>query len=67
MVEKLLTAKDVGEQLGIADWHVLELARDGKIRSIRIGYRTIRFAQEEVDRFIKDWQNPKVKNPVFGE
>jgi len=57
-VEKgLLTADEVGKQLGISPRQVLILSREGKLRRLRMGFRTIRFTQEEVNRFIHDWQN----------
>lgn len=57
-VEKgLLTADEVGKQLGISSGQVLVLSREGKLKRLRIGFRTIRFIQEEVDRFIRDEQN----------
>jgi len=64
---KLLTAQEVGQQLGLAGWRVLELAKQNKIRCLRFGYRTIRFTQEEVDRFIRDWQNPAVDSPDWDK
>ena len=57
MEKGLLTADEVGKQLGISPRQVLILSREGKLRRLRMGFRTIRFTQEEVNRFIHDWQN----------
>ena len=53
----LLTADEVGKQLGISSGQVLVLSREGKIKRLRLGFRTVRFAQEEIDRFIREWQD----------
>ena len=67
MERKLLTTKEVADQLGLSPLQVLILARQNKLRCLRISARTIKYTQEEVDRFIEDWQNPNAVVPDFKE
>ena len=50
-VEKLLTAADVAELLGIHKVTVYELARAGRIKRVEIGH-TVRFRPRDVQEFI---------------
>lgn len=52
MTDRLLTSKDVAEQLGVKVSWVEEHARQGDIRSVQLG-RYRRFRQEDVDAFIE--------------
>ncbi len=54
MVKGLLTADEVGRQLSISPGQVLTLSREGKLKRIQMGFRTVRFTQEEIDRFIRE-------------
>lgn len=57
MPEKLLTAKEVGEQLGVSDVQVYNLSNKRLLRYLDIGLGRLkqrRFTQAEVDRYIKD-------------
>jgi len=50
-VEKLLTAADVADLLGIHRVTVYELARAGRIKRVEIGH-TVRFRPRDVQAFI---------------
>ena len=50
-VEKLLTAGDVADVLGIHKMTVYELARAGRIKRVEIGH-TVRFRPRDVQAFI---------------
>jgi excisionase family DNA binding protein len=52
---RLLTVKEVAAILGTSEVYVRQLAREGKLRSVRLspeGYH--RFAPQELERFIAD-------------
>lgn len=50
---KLLTAKQLAEQLQIHPKTVYRLAREGKIELIRIG-RSVRFIEPTEERMVRD-------------
>jgi excisionase family DNA binding protein len=49
---KLLTADDVGGILGRHPRIVLDLARRGELTAVRLGHRTIRFQESDVQDYI---------------
>jgi excisionase family DNA binding protein len=49
---KLLTADDVGKILGRHPRTVTNLARDGQLRAIRLGHRSVRFDPVDVQAYI---------------
>jgi len=52
---ELLTADDVAKLLKYPDRHsVYKLKREGKLKSVSLGDKTLRFSQAEVRRFIEE-------------
>jgi predicted DNA-binding transcriptional regulator AlpA len=52
---ELLTADDVAKLLKYPDRHsVYKLKREGKLKPVSLGDRTLRFSQAEVRRFIQE-------------
>lgn len=52
---QLLTADEVTELLGYSDRHaVYKLRREGQLKAVNLGDKTIRFSREEVRRFIQE-------------
>lgn len=52
---ELLTADDVAKLLKYPDRHsVYKLKREGKLRAVSLGDKTLRFTQAEVRRFIEE-------------
>lgn len=49
---KLLTAADVGENLGKHPRTVLVLVERGELRAVRLGHRTVRFQVSDVQAYI---------------
>ncbi|NBO46707.1 MAG: DNA-binding protein [Actinobacteria bacterium] len=47
----LFTIQETGEMLHVSDSTLMRWERDGVIRAVRQG-RTVRFAMEEIERFI---------------
>ena len=50
----LLTGKEVAEQLKIPVYRIQEFARTGLLNPVRMGARTNRYTQEEIDRFVRE-------------
>ncbi len=48
----LMTAKDVADYLGLALGTVLKMSSDGRLPSVRVGSRTLRFKPEAIDEYI---------------
>ena len=61
-VNKLLRARDVADRLGLSQLYVYELIRDGKLASVRVGTRSIRVPEDDVERFIVDHQKSRVSS-----
>lgn len=57
MNNKLLTADQVAEVLGMRTDFIYRLAREGRIPHLRFG-RTLRFRAEAVEVWIKDQEKP---------
>jgi excisionase family DNA binding protein len=52
---ELLTADEVAKMLKYPDRHsVYKLKREGKLKSVSLGDKTLRFSQSEVRRFIEE-------------
>ncbi len=52
---ELLTADDVARLLNYQDRHaVYKLKREGKLKAVALGDKTLRFSREEVRRFIQE-------------
>ena len=54
-MRRLLKINDVCELLGVGRKAVWQMTRDGRLRSVTIGLRTVRFRQEDVEKFVDDW------------
>lgn len=50
---KLLSIKDVCEQLGTSRWVVTKLVESGQLKASKIG-KMYRFKQEDVDQLVSD-------------
>jgi excisionase family DNA binding protein len=50
---RLLTAGDVAERLELHPRTVLRLAREGRLRRVKLGHRTVRFVPEDVEAYIE--------------
>ena len=57
-MEELLDAKKVAEVLGVNVAQVRKLARLGQLRAYRLGYRTLRFKSDDVERYVQSRENP---------
>ena len=53
-MKPLLTYEDVGRLCHMSKWWVMKQRRAGKITPIRFG-PMVRFTEDEVERFIKEW------------
>jgi len=53
-MKPLLTYEDVGRLFGMSKWWVMKQRRLGKIKPIYFG-PMVRFEEEEVERFLKEW------------
>ena len=52
---RLLTAREVGERLGYTERYVWRLGREGVLPRIKVpGRKYVRFAEEDVERFVRD-------------
>jgi len=52
-METLLTMNEVAKLLKVGEATVRRLIETGKLKSVRIGYRTVRIAQTELDAYLK--------------
>jgi excisionase family DNA binding protein len=50
--ETLLTAKQVSELWNCSAYHVRQLAREGKLRSVRVGARATRFRPSDLAYYL---------------
>ena len=57
--EKLMTALEVAERLGITRGHVYRMIERGDLRAYRLGKKLIRFYPSDVDDFIKKTNKSK--------
>ena len=59
----LLTYEEVGRLFGMSKWWVMKQRRLGKIKPIYFG-PMVRFEEEEVERFLKEWNESSGRIPV---
>jgi excisionase family DNA binding protein len=57
MLNKQYTVREVAKILGIHEHTLYRWIKQGKIDSIRLGYKTIRITQQQLDDFLE--QNKK--------
>ena len=68
MDSNLLTVAQVAEKLGVNKQMVYELIKDGLLKSVRLGYKTIRVAPDDLKQFLeqqkekKDWLDKEDKH-----
>ena len=60
MTETLLTAREVGEWLGMSPATVLRRWRAGEIPGYRLGSNVLRFSRRDIESFLADRYNPTV-------
>jgi excisionase family DNA binding protein len=53
VTERLLTARQVADQLGLSVETVLRWARQGRIPAVYLSNRAIRFRQDDVDAYVE--------------
>jgi excisionase family DNA binding protein len=51
-MEKMLRASEVARLLGFTDIYVYRLAREGKLKKVRVGKRAVRFPESEISRWL---------------
>ena len=59
MDSNLLTVAQVAEKLGVNKQMVYELIKDGLLKSIRLGYKTIRVAPDDLKQFLEQQKEKK--------
>lgn len=64
-IPKLMTAKEVGEMLGITERTVNKLAKDRRLGCVEITARERRFTMELVEEFIEAETNHR--HPMWNE
>jgi excisionase family DNA binding protein len=60
-IRKLMTAKDVGEILGIAPKTVNKLVREAKLGCVQVTAKERRFTEQQVERFV---ESRSIERPV---
>ncbi len=56
---RLLTAGEVAERLGYTERYVWRLGREGVLPRIKVpGRKYVRFAEEDVERFVREGREP---------
>ena len=58
MTDRLLTAREVGEVLGVSTETVLRWVRQGKLPAIRLPGGAIRFREQEVEAWLAERATP---------
>ena len=53
LIQKLLKAEEVAEFLDVPEKTVLRYAREGKLSSVGLDAKNIRFTKEQVDEFVE--------------
>ena len=52
--DTLLTTKQVAEMLQVSPCTVRRMSYDGKLRSLKLGYRSMRFSADAVADFVRE-------------
>jgi excisionase family DNA binding protein len=67
--DKIYTRQEVAKLLQVHPDTVQEWIEEGKLASIKIGHKTVRILQSDIDNFIRDRRREAsfVKRPNFGE
>lgn len=60
----MLTAREVADSLGLSPETVLRWARTGKLPSVRLSNRAIRFPQAAIDRWVAERATPGQEAPA---
>ncbi len=53
MLEKLVTAEEIADKLGLRPGHILALAREGIVPAVRFG-RRVRFSPTAIEHFVAE-------------
>jgi excisionase family DNA binding protein len=61
--DRLLTTKEVADELKVSERWVTKQIQDGKLQAIDLG-KGYRIYRRELDRFIKERQTPRKENPA---
>jgi excisionase family DNA binding protein len=59
---RLLTARDVGDRLGLSIETVLRWARQGKLPAVYLSSRAVRFREADIDAFIESRSLEPLRN-----
>lgn len=54
-MKRLLKIDDVCELLGVCSRTVWKMTRDGRLKSVTLGSKTVRFREEDVQQFVDEW------------
>lgn len=49
----MLTAEQVAKKLGLAVSTVRKMYREGRLKGVKLGYRTVRFRSAEVEKMLE--------------
>lgn len=67
LTERLLTARVVGEQLGVSAETVLRWARRGELPSVHLSNRAIRFPEGAIGDWVEQRTTPTRRNVTRPE
>jgi excisionase family DNA binding protein len=67
MTGRLLTGREVADQLGVSTKTVLRWALDGRLPSIRLSNRAIRFRETELDAWLAQRATPTTPERVTDQ
>jgi excisionase family DNA binding protein len=56
--KRLLTAKQAGEYLSVAEWTIRQWASMGRLPKVKLG-RSLRFGIEDLDKLIEEEKIPR--------
>lgn len=60
-MSRLLTTREVCQRLQICDTYLHRLRRAQKIVAVRLGWRSVRYREEEVARFVEQRQGSRTQ------
>ncbi len=49
----MFAAEQVAKELGVAKDTIMRWYRDGKLKGVRLGYRTVRFRSAEIEKMLE--------------